>query len=260
MNWRQTLTGFGLGLALPIGALLAIELLSTHGVFNPALIPPPSAVGIRLVQLVPTRAAVEAILHTLRLMAAGYATGCVGGILSGLLMGSSRSAYNLFEPIVELVRPIPKPALLPPLVLLLGLGSTLEITIVALGAFFPVLINTLQGVRAVDPIMLDMASTFGHGRAAIWRNILLPASAPFIITGMRISLGIAFVLVITAEMLAGNGGLGDVILSAQRSFLAKDSFSWLVVVAIIGFALTSLFNVVERRLVFWTNRERESAS
>jgi ABC-type nitrate/sulfonate/bicarbonate transport system permease component len=127
----------------------------------------------------------------------------------------------------------------------------MEITIIALSSFFPVLINTIQGVRGVDPTMVDTARTFGYGTRAIWLRILLPASVPFILAGMRISLGIGLVMVIIAEMLSGTGGLGDVILSAQRSFKVKDSYAWLVVLAVFGFALIALFDWAERRLSFW---------
>jgi ABC-type nitrate/sulfonate/bicarbonate transport system permease component len=109
----------------------------------------------------------------------------------------------------------------------------MKVTVVALAAFFPVLINTVQGVRAVDPVVTDMARTFGHsGLAVLWR-ILLPASAPYILAGMRISLGISLVVVIIAEMISSSGGLGDLILDMQRSFQVTDSYAWLVIVAVL---------------------------
>src|SRR5690606_12876961 len=124
-------------------------------------------------------------------------------------------------------------------------------TIVSLGVFFPVLINTIQGVRSVDPVMADAAKTFGHGNVALWFRILFPASLPYIFTGMRVALGIAFILTIIAEMLAGNGGLGDVILTSQRSFLVTESYAWLVILSVVGFAATVLFNRLERRVIRW---------
>jgi ABC-type nitrate/sulfonate/bicarbonate transport system permease component len=99
--------------------------------------------------------------------------------------------------------------------------------------------------------MINTARTFGHGSMTIWRRILLPASAPYILAGMRISLGLGLILVVTAEMIGGSGGLGDSILSAQRTFLVKESYAWLVVLALLGLLLTWLFTVVERRLAFW---------
>jgi ABC-type nitrate/sulfonate/bicarbonate transport system permease component len=171
-------------------------------------------------------------------------------------MGYSRAIYNLFEPLTELLRPIPKPALLPALILFLGLGAPMEVTIVALGSFFPVLINTIQGVRAVDPVMIDTARTFGHSTPTVWRQILLPASAPYVLAGMRISLGLALLLVVASEMLSGNGGLGDAILSAQRTFLVKESYAWLIVLALVGLILSGIFNWTEKRIAFWQVAQR----
>jgi ABC-type nitrate/sulfonate/bicarbonate transport system permease component len=237
------------GAALPALCIAALEVAARSGYLNPVFAPPPSAITSTLAELVTSGRFLEPLLHTLMLFVAGFSSGCAVAIALGLLMGSSRIVFNLFEPLTEMLRPIPKPALLPALMLLLGMGPRMEITTVALGVFFPVLINTVQGVRSVDPVMVDVARTFGHGRAAVWWRILLPASAQFILAGMRVALGIGFVLVVLAEMLAANGGLGDVILTAQRAFLVRDSFAWLVIVALVGFVLTALFNAVERRLV-----------
>jgi ABC-type nitrate/sulfonate/bicarbonate transport system permease component len=150
------------------------------------------------------------------------------------------------------LRPMPKPALVPVLILLLGLGNGMKITVVVLAAFFPVLINTVQGVRAVDPVMTDMARTFGHRGPALLRRVLFPASAPYLFAGMRISLGISLVVVIIAEMISSTGGLGDLILDMQRSFLVTDTYAWLVIVAVLGFGLNLLFRWAERRATFWT--------
>jgi ABC-type nitrate/sulfonate/bicarbonate transport system permease component len=239
------------GLGLVLALLLGLELAARGGVVNPVFLPPPSAILATLAQIFATGAFAAPLIHTLTLFFAGYAIGCLVAIGVGVLMGHSRAMFNLLEPLTELLRPIPKAALLPPLILFLGLGAKMEVTIVALGTFFPVLINTVQGVRGVDPTMIDTARTFGHGTNAVWWRILLPASTPYILAGMRISLGIGLVLVIIAEMLSGTGGLGDAILSAQRSFLVKESYGWLVIVSLLGLALTGLFNILEKRLVFW---------
>lgn len=240
------------GCAAPLALLLCLEIAARGGAVNPIFLPPPSAILATFWSIVASGSILAPLGQTLLLLFVGYGIGCLLAICLGVLMGSSRAIFNLFEPLVELLRPLPKPALLPALILFLGLGSRMEITIVALGCFFPVLINTLQGVRAVEPTMINTARTFGHGTVAIWRRILLPASAPYILAGMRISLGLGLILVVTAEMIAGSGGLGDAILAAQRTFLVKESYAWLVVLALLGLALTWLFTAVERRLAFWS--------
>jgi ABC-type nitrate/sulfonate/bicarbonate transport system permease component len=239
------------GIGFIAGLLGLLELVARAGWVNATFVPPPSIIAATCGRLIGSGSFAAPLLHTLGLLLAGYALGCAVAVAVGIVMGSSRIAFNLLEPLTELIRPVPKSALLPVLILFLGLGATMEITIIALSSFFPVLINTVQGVRGVDPTMIDTARTFGYGTRAIWTRILLPASLPFILAGMRISLGIGLVMVIIAEMLSGTGGLGDVILSAQRSFQVKDSYAWLVILAVLGFMLIALFDWAERRIAFW---------
>jgi ABC-type nitrate/sulfonate/bicarbonate transport system permease component len=248
---EDRIVAVAIGSAVPAILLLGLELAARGGMVDATFLPPPSAIFATFVRIVVSGAVIAPLLHTTALLGAGYGIGCAAAICLGILMGYSRPIYNLFEPLTELLRPLPKPALLPALILFLGLGATMEVTIVALGAFFPVLINTLQGVRAVDPVMIDTARTFGHKTPAVWRRILLPASAPYVLAGMRISLGLGLILVVTSEMLSGTGGLGDAILSAQRTFLVTDSYAWLVILALFGVVLTAAFNWAERRVAFW---------
>ncbi len=243
---------FLLGLAFPALLLAAWELASRNGGVNPVFVPPPSAIAVTVANLVVTGRIIGPLLHTVSLLAAGYTIGCTVAIATGVLMGSSRRVFNLLEPLTELLRPIPKVTLLPVLALFLGLGSALEVTLIALSSFFPVLINTVQGVRGVDPTIINVARTFGHSPRAIWWRIMFPAAAPFILAGMRISLGIALVVVVLSEMLSGTGGLGDMVLRAQRSFVAKESYAWVVILAILGLCLTALFSWTERHLAFWS--------
>ncbi len=250
-SWSGRAVSVVLGIIVPLGALIVLEIASRRGWVNPTFLPPPAAILATFWGIITSGSFGAPLALTLLLLFIGYGIGCVPAIALGILMGSSRPIFNLFEPLIELLRPLPKPALLPALILFLGLGARMEITIVALGCFFPVLINTIQGVRAVEPTMINTARTFGHGTMAIWRRILLPASAPYILAGMRISLGLGLILVVTAEMIAGSGGLGDSILSAQRTFLVKESYAWLVMLALLGLLLTWLFTWVERRVAFW---------
>ena len=250
-NGRDRMVAALLGAVVPVTALAVLEIASRRGWVNPTFLPPPSTIFAAFWGIITSGGFAAPLAQTLLLLFTGYGIGCLAAIALGVLMGSSRPIFNLFEPLTELLRPLPKPALLPVLILFLGLGARMEITIVALGCFFPVLINTIQGVRAVEPTMINTARTFGHGTMTILRRILLPASAPYILAGMRISLGLGLILVVTAEMIAGSGGLGDSILSAQRTFLVKESYAWLIVLALLGLLLTWLFTWVERRLAFW---------
>lgn len=240
-----------LGLLPIVGLLVAWELAARLALINPALLPPPSVVIPVLAQLLVSGDFLMPLAHTLSLMFVGYFIACVSGCALGLAMGSSKTLYDLLEPVTEIVRPIPKAALLPPLFLFLGMGLATKLTIVALAAFFPVLINTVQAVRGIDPIAVNTARTFGYSPLRTLFRVVLPASLPMIFSGMRISLGLALILVVLAEMLVDSNGIGYVILDMQRSFRVSEMYAWIVILAALGIALNLLFEALERRLLPW---------
>jgi ABC-type nitrate/sulfonate/bicarbonate transport system permease component len=242
------------GIAFVLVVLAAIEAAARSGLVNAAVVPPPTAVGAQLVQIVASGVFAAPLLQTLATLFAGYTIGCAAAIALGILMGSIRAVYNLFEPLTEMLRPIPKPALLPALILFLGLGTSMKITLVALAAFFPVLVSTVQGTRGVDSTMIDMARTFGYRPAHILWKIVLPAAAPYIAVGMRVSLGISLVVLVVSEMLAESGGLGGSLIAMQHQFMVRQTYGWLVIVAVVGFTLNALFLRAEARITFWSAR------
>lgn len=241
-----------LGPGVLLSLVLLLELATRSGWVNAVLVPPPSAVAQRVFSVVTAGSLLAPLGRTMFLLAVAYAIGCVLGIALGVLMGRFRPVHGLLEPLVEVLRPLPKPALLPPLMLFLGLGDTMKITAVALGVFFPVLINTIQGVRGVDPVMVDTARTFQHSRAALLWKVVLPSAMPLVLAGMRIALGIALVLVVIAEMMAGTGGIGYLIIDLQRSFRIVDMYAWVVILAVLGYALNEVFVAIERRAIHWS--------
>lgn len=251
LHWRH----WAPGTAAVALTLSAWELLGRTGVFNPALLPAPSVILATLADIVRTESLVQPLLQTLGLMAAGYAIACCLGIVLGVAMGRSDAVHRLMEPLVELVRPIPKPALIPPLFLFLGIGLETMLFIVALAAFFPVLINTLQGVRGVDPVLLNTARTLRLSRLAVVFKVVLPAALPMVATGMRVSLGLALTLVVVAEMLAGENGVGFLILDMQRAFQIQRMYAWLVVLAVLGLLLNAAFEWAENRALPWRGHQ-----
>jgi ABC-type nitrate/sulfonate/bicarbonate transport system permease component len=156
--------------------------------------------------------------------------------------------------LVELLRPIPKSALVPALFLFLGIGMATMVTIIAFAAVFPVLINTYQGVRGIDPVLLETARTFRCSRWTTLRAVILPAAMPAILTGMKVALSLGIVLAILAEMLAGLDGLGFVILDTQRAFQTQQMYAWIAVLAAFGAGLSLLFDKIEQIAVPWRGR------
>jgi ABC-type nitrate/sulfonate/bicarbonate transport system permease component len=181
----------------------------------------------------------------------GYFFAVILAVSIGLAMGVWRSFYLLMEPLIEFLRPIPSPAYLPMAILFLGIDDGMKVFMVAFAAFFPILLNTVSGVRSVDPVLLETGKTFGYGSGQIVQKILLPASSSFVMTGMRISLAIALIVTVIAEMVAGNSGIGFYILNAQRSFLVPEMYAGVVALAFVGFGLNKIFVLAEHSMMRW---------
>jgi len=181
----------------------------------------------------------------------GYGLAVLLGIFLGLAMGYFRPLYNLFEPLVEVLRPIPGPAYLPVLVLFVGIGHEMKVVLILLASLFPILLNTYSGVRAIDRVQFDTARTLGLTTLQTFRELVLPAASPQILTGMRISLAISLILAILGEMIVSNDGLGYFTLLAQRTFKVPEMYAGIFTLALFGYALNRAFLVIERRLIRW---------
>ncbi len=255
LRWHDPERWLGLATVAVLVGLL--EAAVRAGAVNRALVPAPSTVAQKLVALVGAGEVLRPLGETLALLALAYVGACAVAVAVGLLMGRFAWVHGLLEPLVEVLRPLPKPALLPPLILFLGIGAEMKLTIIGLGVFFPVLVNTVQGVRGTEPVLLDMARTFGHGRARTLLTVVLPAALPMVLAGMRVSLGLGLVLVVIAEMMAGTGGVGYLILDMQRSFRVPEMYAWTVILAVLGWGLNALFVRLERRVTHWSLATRE---
>jgi ABC-type nitrate/sulfonate/bicarbonate transport system permease component len=246
-NFSERVSGF----AVLVGLLLIWELsVQLKWVVTPTW-PSVSTVLLAFWQSIVDGTYLKEFGSSLERLAIGYliATACAIGI--GVAMGVWRRMYMLFEPLVELLRPIPSPAYLPIAILFLGIDNAMKVFMVAFASFFPILLNTVAGVRSVDPVLLDTGRTFGLNRAQIIWRIVLPASASYILTGMRISLAIALIVTVIAEMVAGNSGIGFYILSAQRSFQVPEMYAGVIALALLGFALNKGFIAIESRALNW---------
>jgi ABC-type nitrate/sulfonate/bicarbonate transport system permease component len=244
------------GVAFIAMVILALQRLVDSGVINRVLFPPPSVIASTVVDLIQDGEVIGPLGETISLFAVGYTLSTLVGIALGLMMGSSQTANHLLDPLIESIRPLPKVALVPVLMLFLGLGATMKVTSVVLASFFPILINTIQGVRGVDPVLIATGRTFGLSRFAITMKIILPASIPYLLAGMRVALGLALLMTILSEMLAGTGGLGYLVLENQRAFHIRQMYAWLVILAIVGLAINAVMNVAERRLAPWLEKHR----
>jgi ABC-type nitrate/sulfonate/bicarbonate transport system permease component len=231
--------------------LASWEIAAFYEVFPPLSFPRMSAILATWWNLFASGELLQELLPSLWRMFAGYFIGVVCGASIGMLMGYFRFFYNLLEPLTELLRPIPSPAYLPIMILFLGIDDEMKIFMIAFASIFPVLLNTYTGVRSVDPIQLQTARTFGlSGHKLLWR-IVLPASSPYIFTGMRVSLAVALIVMVISEMVAASNGIGYFILSAQRGFKIRDMFAGVLTLAVLGYLLNMLFLFIENRVLAW---------
>lgn len=196
---------------------------------------------------------------TLLRMVTGFLIGSLLGTVAGLLLGASPNAARAFNPLVEVLRPIPIPAIVPPLILFLGVGDELKIFVTAFGTFFPVLVNTFGGTRDIAATLLQTAATFRIGRFATLIEVILPAALPAILSGWRLGLGLALVITITAEMIAGAGGLGYFIVQSQYAMRPAEMYAAVLCLAVLGYVLNRGFLAVEARLIFWHGAGRGDA-
>lgn len=240
-----------LGVLLVLVLLGVWEVAAATGMVDTPSVPRMSAVMATWWELMVTGRLPGEMGVSLYRSFSGYVIAVVCGIAIGLGMGYWRTIYNLLEPLTELLRPIPSPAYIPLAILFFGLGDQMKIFVVAFSCFFPVLLNTFGAIRAVDPVLINTGRTFKTSRRRMIGSILLPAAVPGIFTGMRVALAISLILVVIAEMVASNSGIGYFILNSQRLFQVRDMYAGILTLALVGYLLNQLFVMVERRILRW---------
>jgi ABC-type nitrate/sulfonate/bicarbonate transport system permease component len=191
------------------------------------------------------------VLPSIGRFLAGYAIGCAVGIAVGVPVGYIRSLEPWIRPVLEFLRSLPAPAIVPIAVLLLGATSWTRIAVIAFGSCWAVLLNSIDGARSVDPLLVDTGRVNRLGTAEILRRIVLPAALPQIFAGLRIALGIALIVMVFSEMIASTSGLGYFILTSQRRFLVPETYGGVLLIGLIGWAFSVLFLYVERRVLSW---------
>jgi ABC-type nitrate/sulfonate/bicarbonate transport system permease component len=214
-------------------------------------IPPISHIMAALARLLGSAEFAQHWLSTVSRFLQGYVIAALCAVVMGIVLGYFRFAYHLLEPLIEFLRPMPSVAIVPVAILALGLGDPMIIAVTIYASLWPILVNTIDGVRHIEPTLIATARSFRLSRAMILARVILPAASPQIMTGLRISLSIALILVTTAEMIAGSRGLGFFILDQERSFKSDNMYAGIIVVALLGYALNRLFVVIEGIVLRW---------
>jgi NitT/TauT family transport system permease protein len=236
--------GFAVVLALWQGAI-------SSGLLNPVFLPGPWSVLLALRELTMSGELFHQLSASLVRIAAGWVLGSAGGLVVGGAMGLSSLARSLGLPMISAFFPIPKIALLPLLILWLGIGLPSQIAVIALGVFFPTAIATFTGMDGVPRTLIGMAQSFDLPRRAIVLKVVLPGALPAILAGMRISASIALLLVVAAEMIGAQTGIGVLLLTAGSLMQTDRLMAGVVVLSLLGLAIGAVLSACERRLLRW---------
>ncbi|MBI3091782.1 MAG: ABC transporter permease [Candidatus Tectomicrobia bacterium] len=189
----------------------------------------------------------------------GFALSLVAAIPCGLLIGHSRPLFEVSEPLVELLRPVPAIAIMPIAILVLGINVRMQVFVIAWASFWPILLNALDGVRGIDPILMDTARTYGYQRFGLFRRIVLFSALPYIMAGLRLSLTISLILAIFVEIFMGGSGLGFLIVDYRSALRIPEMYAAIIMVAVLGYLLNAAFVLLEGRLIRWHHMSHASA-
>ncbi|MFC7306560.1 ABC transporter permease [Streptomyces monticola] len=247
-----------LGAAGVLGVLAAGEAAGRAGIVQRAYLPPSSEVVERAARLAGDGLFLDGLAATLSVWAYGLLLGCAVAVPLGVLFGSVPKVDAAARAVVEFLRPIPSVALIPLVALLLGTGARMQITVIAYASVWPVLFNTVYGLGDVDPVARDTLRAFGFGRLQVLWRVSLPATAPFIAAGIRISASVALILAVASEILSGFGeGLGTFIAQAsQVPDGTTDVLAGTLWAGLLGLAVNTLLTAAERRLMPWARAHR----
>jgi sulfonate transport system permease protein len=235
------------------GFLAVWQIGSTQGWINPTVFPPLDAILSALWQGVTSGALLDDIAISLQRSGLAFAAAVGLAIPLGLFMGQIRAVEQALDPILQFFRQTSALALYPVFILVLGLGEASKVFVIFWATLFPILLATIGGVKEVDRKLIEMAATFGASRATIFRRVVLPASVPSIFVGLRLSATTALLLLIAAEMIGANKGLGFQVMNAQYNFQIAQMFAAILLLAALGLTANALLVTLQRRLCRWAD-------
>ena len=243
-----------LGIASPLLLILAWEAAARMGLIDTRFFPAPSAIFVSMISLAQSGDLLDNTWASLSRLMWGILVGGVPGVVIGIVMGLNRQFRAALDPLIAATFPIPKSALMPLALLILGIGEASKIFMVAVGVFYPVAINTTAGVLGISKVYMDVGRNFKASRWQLFTTIALPGALPIIMTGIKLGVGMGLVLIAVAEMVGAKNGLGYMVWSAWETFAVEQMYVSLFVIAMIGFLSTVILNEIERILVPWKAR------
>jgi sulfonate transport system permease protein len=242
-----------ISLILPILIIIVWFVGSATGSINPSIIPTPQKVGDAFGKMLEDGSLWQHILASFSRVLKGFAIGAISGIVLGLFIGLYFRLNQLFATLIGILRPIPPIAMIPLFIMWLGIGEESKVALVTVGAFWPVLLNTIAGVQSTDPKLIEVAQVFGKSRLTILKDIIIPSTIPSLFTGLRLSISTAWSCVVAAEMIAADKGVGYLIMFARQMSKPAELFVGIISIGVIGLAIDILFQLLQKKVVYWNN-------
>lgn len=240
-----------IGLLTPLLLLGLWEVAARMGLIDARFFPPPSSIVHTFGALVASGELWTNLVASLRRLFLGMLLGGVPALFLGLAMGISKPLRAAIDPLISATYPIPKSAILPLVLLIFGLGEMSKVVMVALGAFYPILINTVMGVANIDKIYLDVGHNYRASRWQVFRTIALPGALPSIMAGVKLAMGMGLILIAISEMVAASDGIGYMIWNAWQVLTVDTMYVGLLVIALLGFVFSVILDEIERMLIPW---------
>lgn len=241
----------GLTFSAPAIILLVWEILSRTRRINPLFWPPPSSLWETFTELVRDGDLLTDIRVSLVRIILGFLLGAIPGVALGLAMGLFWPVRVFVMPLATAVYAIPKIAILPLVIIALGTGESSKLAIVAISIFFLVVLNSMSGVMAIDPLYKDVARNFGANKFELFTSVAFPGALPAIFTGLRLGLGFSLIVIVGAEFLSAKQGIGQMIWESYSILAIKKMFVGLIVTGIMGWVLTLMLDLIERLVLPW---------
>ena len=250
---RQSLSSLERFLSIGISVIFfsAWEFQSRSGNISTLFYPPPSKIISSLFSMTLSGELWEHFYITIYRIFFGFFLGWIPGTLLGLFMGKSKTLKGVMDTYIAILHPIPKIAVLPLFILILGIDDKPRIAIIALSTFFPMVINSMAGVASINPIYFQVAKNYGAGTWEIFRRVMLPASLPLILSGTRIAINMALTITIAVEVIFSNKGLGSIIWLSWQTLRTEKLYTSLLVIAALGIAFNILLSLIKNRLAPW---------
>ncbi len=236
---------------LPVGLVVAWEIASRLGVISNRILPAPSDVARAGWRLALTGELWRNIAVSFLRAITGLAIGGTLGFMFGLANGLSRKSELATDTLLQMVRNVPHLALIPLVILWFGIEETAKIFLVVLGVFFPIYINTLHGIRTVDPQLIEMARTYGMSRIELFWRVILPGALPSIFVGLRYALGFMWLTLIVSETIAASSGIGYMAMQAREFLLVDVVVLSILIYALLGKVADSTARLLERTCLSW---------